>query len=358
MCLIITGQSAKIRATLLNTTGMLSDIYSLNPDGIGVMYATKKGLKVVKMLPKSAADATMFISKLPTDDRELAVHFRWTTHGHTDMDNCHPYDVIPGYVAMMHNGVLHTGNAADKAKSDTWHFIQDYLSESVHLAPELAFTDGFLAMVAEFIGDNRFVFMNGEGKMSIVNKDQGVEHDGMWFSNTYAWKPESLMPSYKSRVVSTRYSKWSYKDTPTPYDDDEYEINPRSPRWGTEPYIAPVTEPMPTVALLRDSLADADVEAVVAFLEAYPITVINIVCKNFTASATRFAKVDAMSFHEARIYEALLMGDTATLIAEVQADEHDVAYTMAEVMCYYIEWRGTGAIYKDSVLHLPVSKVA
>ena len=356
MCLIITGQSAKIRATLLNTTGMLSDIYSLNPDGIGIMYATKKGLKVVKMLPKSAADATMFISKLPLDDRELAVHFRWTTHGHTDMDNCHPYDVIPGYVAMMHNGVLHTGNAADTAKSDTWHFIQDYLSESVLLAPELVFTDGFLAMVAEFIGDNRFVFMNGEGKMSIVNKDQGVEHDGMWFSNTYAWKPESLMPSYKSRAASSRYSKWSYKDTA--YDDDEYEINPRSPQWGNEPSIAPVEQETPTVAMLRDSLNDADVEDMVAFLEAYPTTTINIVCKNFTATSTRFAKVDAMSLHEARIYEALLMGDKDTLLAEMRADEHDVAYTMAEVMCYYIEWQQLGAVYKRSVLQLPVSKVA
>ena len=123
MCLIITGKSAKIRSTLLDTDALLGDIYSSNPDGIGIMYATSKGLKVVKMLPKSLADATQFITKLPNDDRELAIHFRWTTHGHTDMTNCHPYDVVPGYVAMMHNGILHTGNDADKAKSDTWHFL-------------------------------------------------------------------------------------------------------------------------------------------------------------------------------------------------------------------------------------------
>jgi predicted glutamine amidotransferase len=63
------------------------------------------------------------------DDREIAIHFRWTTHGKTDMLNCHPYDVIPGFIAMMHNGVLHTGNAADKNKSDTWHFIQGLLAQ-------------------------------------------------------------------------------------------------------------------------------------------------------------------------------------------------------------------------------------
>jgi len=31
MCLIITGQSSKVRSTLLDTTGMLSEIYSINP---------------------------------------------------------------------------------------------------------------------------------------------------------------------------------------------------------------------------------------------------------------------------------------------------------------------------------------
>ena len=207
MCLIITGASAKIRSTLLNTHGMLNDIYTSNPDGIGIMYATTKGLKVTKVLPKSIADATQFISKLPTDDRELAIHFRWTTHGHTNMENCHPYDVVKGYVGMMHNGVLHTGNAADKAKSDTWHFINDYLASPVAEHPALVHNEKFLDMIAEFIGDNRFVFMDGEGKMSHVNYDQGIEHDGLWFSNTYAWTPSRLIPAYKT---STKKSYKSY----------------------------------------------------------------------------------------------------------------------------------------------------
>ena len=169
MCLIITGQSNKIRSTLLNTHGMLADVYSSNPDGIGIMYGSAKGLRVIKTLPKNLADATAFIKKLPTDDRDLAIHFRWTTHGHTDLSNCHPYDVTPGYIAMMHNGILHTGNAKDTARSDTYHFIQDYLRDAVHEAPSLVHNEGFLTMVAEFIGDNRFVFMDGEGRMSHVN---------------------------------------------------------------------------------------------------------------------------------------------------------------------------------------------
>ena len=65
MCLIITGKSAKIRNTLLNTAGLLDTIYTSNPDGIGLMYSTAKGLKTVKVLPKSAADARAIINKIP-----------------------------------------------------------------------------------------------------------------------------------------------------------------------------------------------------------------------------------------------------------------------------------------------------
>jgi hypothetical protein len=53
MCLIITGKSSQVRSTLLNTHGLLSDIFTSNPDGIGFMYGSAKGLKVTKTLPKN-----------------------------------------------------------------------------------------------------------------------------------------------------------------------------------------------------------------------------------------------------------------------------------------------------------------
>jgi len=233
MCLIITGQSNKIRATLTNTHGLLSDIYTTNPDGIGIMYATTKGLKIVKTLPKNYADAFAFIGKLPDDDRELAIHFRWTTHGNTDLTNCHPYDVVNGYVAMMHNGILHTGNKADTTKSDTWHFIKDYLAEAVHEHPALVHNAGYLTMIAEFIGDNRFVFMDGDGRMSHVNYDQGVEHEGMWFSNTYAWSPSRLIPNYY-KSTKKAYKSYAYADA---YYDEVYddELNTWNSSFGIKP---------------------------------------------------------------------------------------------------------------------------
>ena len=369
MCLIITGKSAQIRSTLLNTSGMLADIFSSNPDGIGIMYGSAKGLRVVKTLPKNIGDATAFIRKLPTDDRDLAIHFRWTTHGHTDLSNCHPYDVTPGYIAMMHNGVLHTGNAKDTARSDTYHFIQDYLREAVHDAPTLVHNEGFLTMVAEFIGDNRFVFMDGEGRMSHVNYDQGIEHDGLWFSNTYAWTPTKLIPNYySSGKYSKRYAS-AYNNSYNAYLDGEYDDemygyrghgagmntalthNPKAheagynesdydwddtdPVGGSSVDTAAVQEAL-SIPAMSNILFESDVDSLEYLLEEVPMTTINFIMAQFTATPTRFTKAEDLTSYESDIYSALVDGDVAAMHDFLR--DGRAASIVAEVMAYYLEW--------------------
>ncbi len=215
MCLIIAGPSANIRSTLLNTTGMIADIFQSNSDGLGVMYKNKRGLRVVKILANTVTDITRFIDQLPQDDRDLTMHWRMRTHGKIDLENCHPYDVVPGKVALVHNGILDNGNAADPTKSDTWHFIRKFLMEPIEKHPDLIHSEGFIKLLGEYIGSNRFVFMDDRGRMSIINKDQGVEHGSLWFSNTYAWSPEMLIPGYKPS-----YSGYSVYDEDG--DDDSW----------------------------------------------------------------------------------------------------------------------------------------
>jgi hypothetical protein len=324
------------------------------------MYSTTKGLKVTKVLPKSLADATQFISKLPNDDRELAIHFRWTTHGHTNMENCHPYDVIKGYVGMMHNGVLHTGNAADKAKSDTWHFINDYLASPVADHPPLVHNEKFLDMIAEFIGDNRFVFMDGEGKMSHVNKDQGVEHDDLWFSNTYAWRPSRLIPHYQSSYkYASRYAS-VYGSAYDDYDDEfggyktlpsntwksdtdpvgtPRKLSAHDPRWSEDDYeyADDVYEEgaMLQVDDLEELLLNANVDELQACLEIIPATTINMLFMQFKAVPTTWTRAKDLAAYESIIYHALLAEDTDGIYAELENGKHD---TVAEVIAYYLNW--------------------
>jgi hypothetical protein len=361
MCLIITGKSNKIRATLNNTKGLLDDIYTSNPDGIGIMYATSKGLKVIKTLPKSIAEASAFINRLPDDDRELAIHFRWTTHGNTDMENCHPYDVVTGYVAMMHNGVLHTGNKADTTKSDTWHFIKDYLSEAVHDCPSLVHNNGFLTMVADLIGDNRFVFMDGDGRMSHVNYDQGVEHDGMWFSNTYAWVPSKLIPNYykSSKKAYKTYYPSMYGDYG--FDDYDYETNQWSKSKDIKAMATEDTEekpyrytPVHSAEWVEDDYADEFQDAMYA-----PDDLANRILR-ILGDCDADQMMDLLDYHTEETLTALFdyfapernkyyREEDATIIEKqitklIETQEINglinFAYssTLSEVICFYFDW--------------------
>jgi hypothetical protein len=345
MCLIITGKSSQVRATLLNTKGMLKDIYTSNSDGIGFMYAAKEGLKVIKHLPKSEADAIACIKRMPNDEREIAIHFRMTTHGDTDLTNCHPYDVVPGYIAMMHNGVLHTGNAADASKSDTWHFIKDYLASPVSEHPDMVFNESFLNMVGDYIDNNRFVFMNGEGRMSHVNFEQGIEHDGMWFSNTYAWKPASLIPNYYTGVSKG----WKYKNYAA-WDDAEYEYSyptgyksstPALPRAHDANYDEGAYEWKDSDSAGMDvvvkAVVDVDVDAVSRMLNEYPDVMLPALFAAMTPIECKSNGAHDMSTKEKYLLDLIIEQNIEELI--------DYAYStmaapqiLAEVICYYCDW--------------------
>lgn len=228
MCLLLTGAASAMRTVLLDTPRLLEDVYDSNSDGLGVMYATSRGLKVVKTLPESPAAARKFLSRLPADDRQVAVHWRMRTHGNIDLHNCHPYEIIPGEAALMHNGILHTGNKADPTKSDTWHFIEDYLKGHDH---DVLHDPKFARLLADFIGDNRFAIMSGDGRLTVINEDQGVHASGVWFSNTYAWTPSMLIPGYRSRYTWTSGSyrgrdddgrfSWAYNSLNAANDKDD-----------------------------------------------------------------------------------------------------------------------------------------
>ena len=231
MCLLIKGKSSEIRSTYLETKGLLLDVFESNRDGLGVMYAKGGKLHVAKYLPKTEDDVVKAIMALPQSDVEVSLHFRMRTHGDVNTDNCHPYKVNKDSW-LMHNGILQTGNAADKSKSDTWHFVKDYLAG---LGNDALHDKGFVKMVERFIGNNRFSIVSRDGRMSLFNEDQGVHHEGLWFSNTYAWNPELLIPGcevaplYNYRFASSlsrngAKTQVGFVQDDTEDDGDYYEV--------------------------------------------------------------------------------------------------------------------------------------
>ena len=131
------------------------------------------------------------------------------------------------------------GNDNDVEKSDTWHFIHDYLRT---LPTDALHDPGLARMLGEFIDNNRFAIMSADGRLTVVNRDQGVETHGIWFSNTYAWRPDTLMPAYRQMYAERPYKEY--------YD---------SSAWGLLDHDD--TEDAPDVAMLRASVADEVHEA-------------------------------------------------------------------------------------------------
>jgi hypothetical protein len=140
------------------------------------------------------------------------------THGDIDLDNCHPYEVLNRLehgidLWLMHNGILSTGNKADESKSDTWHYIEDYLKPLLSANPDFAFHPSFSEIVGDHIGSsNKFILMDNEGRQAVINHGSGVHWAGLWLSNTYAWSASSS--ASKQAIKSVKKQKKQAKEKP------------------------------------------------------------------------------------------------------------------------------------------------
>ena len=180
------------------------DFYKHNPDGVGVMWAAKDIMYVQKALPKSADEAWQFYQE-HCQGKTCEIHYRMKTHGLIDLINCHPYEIfgdgteMPMYI--MHNGILSTGNMKDVSKSDTWHYVEDFLKPLLKDHPDMFNNPVIKLFIEEHIGHgNRFIMLNHLGEASIVNEQDFVTYKGAKLSNTYAWSSE------KGGYGSARYA--------------------------------------------------------------------------------------------------------------------------------------------------------
>lgn len=345
MCLIYVGPSAKVKHTLLNTPRLLESIHKSNPDGFGIMWPNRNGLKIVKRVPKSIDDIRRVLESLPDDDRNVVGHHRMTTHGKTDLDNCHPYVVVPGRVAMVHNGILHTGNDRDPTRSDTYHFIQEFLVGPVTEHPEIVHNEGFVKLVAEFIDNNRFVFMDADGRMTIVNREQGLEHDGLWFANTYAWDPALLIPGYRRYGNYGNYGafsrdSWGDDDDLSDYFDKRYGAGKHGRYRGALALPASTDDARVPTHAWTDEHGDEFVQAVVYMevdtvarhLGEWPYSSLTRLFKEYAPNVGRYR--DQAPDGTKDLIDAVARGETYKIAYETR----NRGSIVAETLCYYIDW--------------------
>lgn len=213
-----------------------ADFYTSNPDGFGAIINTGRKVEVIKRVGTLREIQHLYHKFVKGHD--AVIHMRWRTHGDIDLANCHPYEVVPG-LWMSHNGVLSTGNTADPTKSDTWHYINEYLRPLLARDPELIHEPAFQTLVERHIGySNKFGFMSSDGRSVIINRDAGLEHEGVWYSNTYAWTPSKF--GYKYPGANTSYH---YGSSPTWAAWNSMDNTAqRQLAWGQDPVGKPVSK--------------------------------------------------------------------------------------------------------------------
>lgn len=168
----------------------LRDFYSKNSDGFGaiVNHGDERGVVVYKAVGSFKEIEDLYYEKVAC--YEAVIHFRMKTHGDIDMENCHPYEVVKDEMWLSHNGILSYGNKENPKMSDTWHYIKDFIKPMLETTPDALANPYIRGYIGSHIGSsNKFGLMDSKGNVFIINKHAGVIHDGIWYSNTYAWTP-------------------------------------------------------------------------------------------------------------------------------------------------------------------------
>ncbi len=172
MCIIISrppGTHVKSR--------YLKNAWEGNSDGAGIMFIHDNKVIVQKglMTLKDFMEAWRMIPETtPT-----VAHFRIRTSGLRDANNTHPFEIFPGALAMVHNGMLPIKEVGDM--SDTATFVELVLKR---LGAGFHKNLGLQHMLDVYCGShNKLVFLDSKGRLTYVNEDKGVVDEGVWYSN-------------------------------------------------------------------------------------------------------------------------------------------------------------------------------
>ena len=119
-------------------------------------------------------------------DVDMALHFRWKTHGDIGMTNNHPYRVFDQETDgtdlwLMHNGVIRIIEV-DKTASDTRHWIDLRLRPVLAMNPALLGVPEFQGMLEDGISGSRILFLDNANNWTFLNEYQWKKQDGCLYS--------------------------------------------------------------------------------------------------------------------------------------------------------------------------------
>tara|TARA_Y100000310_G_scaffold41945_1_gene39269 strand:- start:494 stop:1219 length:726 start_codon:yes stop_codon:yes gene_type:complete len=158
----------------------LQNANTSNPDGMGFAYS-ENGKITIKKFRNFTKFYKQYSKAVKTYGKtsDFILHFRYATSGvEKGVFNVHPFRVSEK-LAFAHNGVLSVEN--HKKKSDTQVFNETILKK---LPDGFLNNSGAVNLLEGFIGSDKLVFIENNGKSVILNEDAGHWDGGIWYSNT------------------------------------------------------------------------------------------------------------------------------------------------------------------------------
>jgi glutamine amidotransferase len=217
----------------------LKNACSANPDGFG--FAINAGDEIIIRKSMNADEIIEEFYDLRNDYRDCAVmfHARLTTHGTTNIDNCHPFFVAGDrQVVMAHNGILPVLMDTDKQRSDTKIFAEDYMAR---IGIEALDDPIGLDIISEYCSGNKLVFFSISDKLKeqwyIINEESGVYEKDIWYSNGgyQSWADRTKLvnayPYYGDKGNAGSYTwanRWGHYTEDYYHDDDTCSVCYRS----------------------------------------------------------------------------------------------------------------------------------
>jgi glutamine amidotransferase len=158
----------------------LENCYKANPDSMGLMFSEFKKIIIHKEIKDFDSFYTYYSNVRARINTPIVLHFRITTSGLIDLENCHPFRINDN-LAFCHNGIITQTEYKKSMFSDTWHFNEDILKK---LPANFLSNPGIVSLINDFIGFSKLAFLDTDNNVTIIGEHRGEKDDGNWYSNT------------------------------------------------------------------------------------------------------------------------------------------------------------------------------
>jgi hypothetical protein len=171
------------------TEEQILNSYMNNHHGWGFAVHDDKNNKII--LVKENSGLETFQEKYEEHKySRLILHFRYSSKGDIDDENCHPF-LVNENLCFIHNGTINNVKEWNKTKSDTWHLNEAIIKPLVNkYGNDIVFDPIFKMLIEDYIGFSKLIFMDNFGSVIIYNQNKDpkaylCKQTGTWFSNNY-----------------------------------------------------------------------------------------------------------------------------------------------------------------------------